>query len=76
MGVNIGWPGKIHDARVFAYSSLYNKCMKGTFVPKWPKIIGVEVPLPGVYTEKILGVFQWLKKSQSRGSGGHSPQML
>ena len=62
MDVNIGWPGKVHDARVFANSSLYNKCMKGTFVPKRPKIIeGVEVPLL-ILGDPAYPLLPWLMK--------------
>ena len=33
IGVDIGWPGKVHDARVFTNSIFYNKCQAGTFFP-------------------------------------------
>ena len=44
--VNIGWPGKVHDARVHANSTFYNKVSSGTLLPNWTRIInGVNVPL-------------------------------
>ena len=44
MDVYIGWPGKVHDARVFVNSSLYSKGMNGTLFPDWKRTIcGVEV---------------------------------
>ena len=44
MDVYIGWPGKVHDARVFANSSLYQRGMNGTLLPDWKKTIcGVDV---------------------------------
>ena len=44
MDVYIGWPGKVHDARVFVNSALYNKGMDGTLFPDWKRnISGVEV---------------------------------
>ena len=44
MDVYIGWPGKVHDARVFVNSSLYQKGRSSTLFPDWKRnISGVEV---------------------------------
>ena len=44
--VNIGWPGKVHDARVLANSTFYNKASSGTLLPNWTRTINsVNVPL-------------------------------
>ena len=44
MDVYIGWPGKVHDARVFTNSSLYHKGMAGRLLPDWKRrISGVQV---------------------------------
>ncbi len=42
--VYIGWPGRVHDARVFVNSSLYQKGQGGTLFPDWKQTISV-VPL-------------------------------
>ena len=31
----IGWPGKVHDARVLVNSLLYRKAKSGTLLPDW-----------------------------------------
>lgn len=44
--VYIGWPGRVHDARVFANSSLYKRGQGGKLFPDWKETIrGKEVPL-------------------------------
>ena len=44
--VNIGWPGKVHDAQVFSNSTFYSKCHAGTFLPDWKQTInGIDIPL-------------------------------
>ena len=46
MDVNIGWPGKCHDARVFVNSSFYLKGNSGSLLPQATRrLSGVDVPL-------------------------------
>ena len=46
LDICIGWPGSIHDARVFVYSNLCKKITHGHFVlNKSITISGVHVPL-------------------------------
>ena len=41
---HIGWPGKVHDARMFSNSCIYRKGTEGTLLPNWKQQInGVEV---------------------------------
>jgi len=35
--VYIGWPGRVHDARVLGNSTLYQKGEDGTLIPDWKK---------------------------------------
>ena len=44
MDVYIGWPGKVHNARVFSNSDIYKKGIQGTLFPDWKKdISGLQV---------------------------------
>ena len=44
--IYIGWPWRVHDARVFSNSDLFQKGQNGQLLPDWKRDInGVEVPL-------------------------------
>ena len=46
MDINVGWPGKVHDARMFSNSGLYKKANRGTLFPNWTSKMGsIYVPL-------------------------------
>lgn len=69
MDVNIGWPGKVHDARVLANSSCYKKACNGTLLPNWPRRIGgVKVPLL-ILGDPAYPLLPWLMKPYLDNSG-------
>ena len=46
MDVNVGWPGKVHDDRVFVNSLFYRKANNVTLFPNLThNMTGVKVPL-------------------------------
>ena len=62
MDAYIGWPGKVHDARVLVNSSLYRKAMSGTLLPDWKRTIsGVQVPLV-ILGDPAYPALPWLMK--------------
>lgn len=62
MDVYIGWPGKVHDARVFVNSTLYRKGNSGKLFPDWKKdLCGIQVPLV-ILGDPAYPALPWLMK--------------
>ena len=61
--VNIGWPGSVHDARVFVHSGLYQKATAGELLPQAfaKDISGVQVP-PYLIADAAYPLKTWLMK--------------
>ncbi|KAG6928496.1 hypothetical protein G0U57_007993, partial [Chelydra serpentina] len=44
--INVGWPGKVHDARVFRNSGLFRRLQEGIYFPDHKITVGdVEMPI-------------------------------
>ena len=73
MDIYIGWPGRVHDARVFANSGVFTKGQNGTLFPDWKKALcGVDVPVV-ILGDPAYPLLTWLMKA-FQDNGNLTPQ--
>ena len=76
MDFYVGWPGKVHDARVFANSSLYLRGNQGTLFPQCNlHLCGVDVPLV-ILGDPAYPLLPWLMKPYTDNGHLTSQQQL
>ena len=65
MNTYVGWPGSVHDARIFSNSEMYTKGESGDLMPRQTQCIsGVHVPVV-IVGDPAYPLLPWLIKPYS-----------
>ncbi|CAM5085672.1 unnamed protein product [Natator depressus] len=60
--ISVGWPGKVHDARIFRNSGLWERLQQGTYFPDQKITVGdVELPMV-ILGDSAYPLMPWLMK--------------
>ena len=63
LDIYVGWPGRVHDARVFSNSSLYDRGQTGVLLPDWKEqIAGKDIPLV-ILGDPAYPLLSWVMKA-------------
>lgn len=60
--VNVGWPGSVHDARVFANSSLYQRAHDREILNSYSRVILGKTMFPFLVGDSAYPLSSWLMK--------------
>ena len=72
--INVGWPGSVHDARVFSNSDVYKKGQNGTlFCANTKRLGGVDIPVH-LIGDPAYPLLKWLMKPYSDSGRLTQPQ--
>ena len=66
--INVGWPGSVHDSRVFSHSTIFKRITEGTLLPdKSITVNGTEIPLY-LIGDSAYSLETWLMKPFTHGT--------